>query len=181
MSEIFNRHEWLRRYSRLPGRRASKLVAVALWSFSNESGYCYPTLEQIANRIGYRSTSRISEHRREIEDAGFLQTKSKPGLQQWRHNVYQLVIPTTVGRNSPDTESNRTLDSHEGRPNTGELAPTKAGAFENQESNEPTMVGSTKEYGELVPTSVSPDKESRADFVADGKDTQTAPSWIEHK
>jgi hypothetical protein len=167
MNPKFNRHEWLRVILRSGISDGAKLRANSLWSYANEIGYCWPNQQQIEERIGHKNTGRTSQFIKEVKESGFIDMGYRPGSNGYPSANYQLLIPTSVGSNSPST-SLESLKTQEIMNINGELAPTEVGAY--------------KKNGELVPThegeyfyQLPPDSED--DYVVNGVDTRPPPEW----
>ena len=150
-SQRFNRHQWLKDVLKINDLHALKLPAAALWGFADANGYCYPNQDQIANSIGMKSTSRLSEHLHRLQDLGLLRISYAQGYGYWRSANYQLISPTVVGTNS-------TL-----------ITNSFLGTSKALKNN----MNRTK----LTPTEVGVVVETEDDYVVDGKDTRPPPSW----
>ena len=158
------RHEWLKQVAMRPGLLQAKHVAVALWSYSDEQGFSFPNIDQIARRAGYKSDSRVSQHIKFLVDAGFVRIGRQRVANGRYSNNYQLVLPTAVGSNSPPSTSISGLYGPEIlKKGTGEIAPTE--------------VGAVKVDGELPPTQVGGALPTPRDHVIDGIDTRPPPTW----
>ena len=159
------RHEWLKQVAMRPGMLQAKHVAVALWSYSDERGFSFPNIDQIAQRAGYKSDSRVSQHIKSLVDAGFVRIGKQPVANGRFSNNYQLVLPTAVGSNSPTSKSISGLEGPEIlKKGTREIAPTEVGAQRNS--------------GELSPLAGGNGHDRSNDFVINGVDTRPPPSWV---
>jgi hypothetical protein len=156
------RHEWLKRVWSMPDLYGPKKVAVALWGFANEHGFCYPNIQQIAQAIGSRSDSRMSDHIRRLAEADFVVIGQQPTAAGWQSNNYRLVIPTHVGSNSPS------LLSLGHRPEKEE---------ESNSETAPTYVGAHRRSGELGPAHAGPPEPATSDYGIDGCDLRPPPNW----
>ena len=156
------RHEWLKRVWSMPDLHGPKQVAVALWGFANEQGFCYPNIQQIAQAIGARSDSRMSDHIRRLAEADLIVIGQQPTAAGWQSNNYRLVIPTHVGSNSLSSLSLGHSPEKEQKSN-GEIAPTHVGALMRS--------------GELGPAHAGPPEPASNDYVIDGCDVRPPPDW----
>lgn len=138
----FNRHEWLKQVFASNLTWGAKHVAVALWGFANESGFCWPNISDIQVRAGMRSDSRISQHLKVLIDSGWVIRKTQQAMNGYQSNNYQLQIPTHVGTNSPSTLRVSGVQTPETlKKRTLELAPTGVGALVEDGELRPTLVG----------------------------------------
>ena len=119
------RHEWLKQVLAIPGHHAWKVIAGGLWTFADHNGFCYPNIQQIAQRTGSRSDSRISEHIRGLANAGCIGIRQEKAASGWSSNNYQLVLPTSVGTSSSSLSG---PIGPERQDKKSELAPTQVGA-----------------------------------------------------
>lgn len=159
-----NRHEWLKQAYASNLTWGAKHVAVALWGFANESGYCWPNISDIQLRIGMRSDSRISQHLKVLIYSGWVLRGTQQATNGYQSNNYELLIPTHVGINSPNTLSVSGVQTPETlKKRTLELAPTE--------------VGAQLENGDLGPTTVGPGYSDSPDLDWPGVDPRDPPSW----
>lgn len=159
-----NRHEWLKQAYASHLTWGAKHVAVALWGFANESGYCWPNISDIQARVGMRSDSRISQHLKVLIDSGWVVRGTQQATNGYQSNNYQLRIPTHVGNNSPCSLRVSGVQTPETlKKRTLELAPTG--------------VGAQIEDAELGPTTVGQDCPSSWDSDCTGVDPRDPPSW----
>lgn len=163
----FNRHAWLSLVMQLSVSDGSKLVSMALWRFSDESGFCWPNQNQIAQAIGHKSVGRISQYTKELALAGVIRIDYVQGHGKFKSANYQLLTRTHVGINS---NKNKGINNVQGFKtlehisNSGRLAPTSVGAITNN-------------YGKLMPTHEGTQSYSLDNFVVDGRDLRLPPSW----
>jgi hypothetical protein len=167
MNQKFNRHQWLQETAKSGISDGAKLRAQSLWAFANEDGFCWPNQPQIEERIGHKNTGRTSQYIRELSEWGFIRKGTRAGSKGYPSNNYQLVIPTSVGSNSP---SNSLVS-----PRTPEninmnikLTPTKVGVINNNGKLVPTPEGGYL-YQLLSHT--------EDDYVVDGSDSRPPPEW----
>lgn len=155
------RHEWLSRVLQVPGHHAAKIIAAGLWSFADQNGFCYPNIEQIAQRTGHQSDGRISKYLKYLAESDFIRIGRQKNPAGWNSNNYQLVLPTLVGSNSPMTNTFSGAPAPE-KEQAMDLAPTGVGAEDN---------------GDLAPTVAGAAVMSINDYVVDGVDTRPPPDW----
>lgn len=166
-SSKFNRHAWLSIVLQLAVSNGSKLVAAALWCFSNESGFCWPNQDQIAQAIGHKSIARISQYTTVLASAGVIRIDYVQGNGKFKSANYQLITPTDVGNNlilNNYINNVQGLKTLEHIDSSGKLVPTRVGTFNNN-------------YGKLTPTDVGTQACSFDDYVVDGRDLRPPPSW----
>lgn len=166
-SSKFNRHAWLSTVIQLPVSDASKLVSTALWRFADESGFCWPNQDQIAQAIGHKSTGRISQYTTELASAGVISIDYVQGNGKFKSANYQLITPTDVGNNliiNNYIKNVQGLKTLEHIDSNGKLVPTSVGTFNNKN-------------GKLTPTDVGTRAYSLNDYVVDGRDLRPPPSW----
>jgi hypothetical protein len=166
-SSNFNRHAWLSTVIHLPVSDASKLVATALWHFSNESGFCWPNQDQIAQTICHKSIGRISQYTAELASAGVIRIDYVQGNGKFKSANYQLITPTDVGNNlliNNYINNVQGLKTLEHINSNGKLVPTSVGTFNNIN-------------GKLMPTYVGTQTDSLENYVVDGRDLRPPPPW----
>lgn len=100
-SSKFNKHAWLCMVMQSALSDGSKLVSMALWRFSSESGFCWPSQNQIAQAIGHKSIGRISQYTTELASAGVIRIDYVQGNGKYKSANYQLITPTDVQRSLP--------------------------------------------------------------------------------
>jgi len=166
-STKFNKHSWLCMVMRSTLSDGSKLVSMALWQFSNESGFCWPNQDQIVETIGHKSIGRISQYTSELASAGVIRIDYVQGNGKFKSANYQLITPTDVGNN---LIINNYINNVQGRKtlehinSNGKLVPTSVGTFNSIN-------------GKLMPTYVGTQTDSLDDYVVDGRDLRPPPPW----
>jgi len=159
------RHEWLKRVSASSLSPGPKRIAVALWTFADNTGKCYPNVEQIASRLALKSDSRVSEHLKALKSSGWIAIGTQQGNSGWNSNNYQLLIPANVGTNSPSTL----------KISLGPIAPEKLVNLGVELA--PTDVGAADGVGELIPADAGHPLNSLEFYIVNGKDTRPPPDW----
>ena len=168
-STKFNKHAWLCVVMQSTLSDGSKLVSMALWRFSSESGFCWPNQNQIAQVIGHKSIGRISQYTTELTSAGVIRIDYVQGNGKYKSANYQLITPTYVGNNlniNNYINNVQGLKTLEHISKNGRLAPTSVGVLNNIN-------------GMLMPTYVGYQSTSLDDYVIDGRDLRPSPSWAE--
>lgn len=103
--------EWHSAVSAAPLPDITKLIAFALWDFTNQDGgNAHPGNEQLA-RITGRSVVTIKRHLASLRKSGWLQRVEESNARGNRRfaDVYQLAIPEQPGisQEIPDTDPDR--------------------------------------------------------------------------